>query len=278
MEILSQLLTSKTDILLLDNSNLTLKQKKQTLGLKSPISKYYLNYIYLSNNKIYYFKEEGKIKEFPFSIIEELMGTYLCKILGLETIKYRIAKANNIYGLASLNFRTSENEYYFFHDIIDNICNDEYKIEVLKEMCINQKNYEELIKSIINMLVLDIYMIQKDRCNLNIQFKINKQTHYFSLSPLYDFSNCLIKMNSILEINNEILNIKYIKELIKLEYFKERLNYILEISMVDIWKQICIEYNLDINSFIYERIKDYYEIKTNNQKKYIKQLINDIQL
>ena len=61
-------------------------------------------------------------------------------------------------------------------------------------------------------------------------------------------------------------------------YFKEIINYILENDMSKIWKQICIDYKLNQECSIYENINDYYKSKYNSQKKYIKQLIKDVQL
>ena len=283
MDILTKLITKDTDIILLTNENITLKDKYEILGYTSVLADYYVSYIYKNNNNIYYFKEQSKNRDYPFALIEELMGTYLCNYLNLKSIKYSVATNGCKYGLASLNFKDDQHKYYFFNDFInkESIENGLYNLNVLRYLCINEDNYEELIKQIMDLIVLDIYMVQCDRSNINIQFQIDKKTKYLSLAPIYDFSNCSFKFNSDIQVCNAILQINQ-KNIIKLlknsKYFKERINYILENDMSKIWKQICIDYKLNQECSTYENINDYYKSKYNSQKKYIKQLIKDVQL
>lgn len=283
MEILEYLITDKTDILLLSNKNISNEQKQEILGFSSCLCNHYKNYIYENNGNIYYFKDKCKILEFPFSLVDELIGSYLCHYLDLETVKYSIATNKYRYGLASPNFRNRSNDYYFLNDFThdEGINNYKYKLNILKNLCIDEKNYQELLKNIINLIVLDIYMIQRDRCNINLQFKVNKKTKYLSFAPIYDFSNCSDKIKTNMEITNPFLRINennIIKFLKDSKYFKERLSYILEYDMAKIWEQICIDYNLNQECFIYDKIKEYYKNKDTNQKKYLKQLIKDVHM
>lgn len=280
MNILQELITKDTNIISLTDENISLKDKYKILGYTSILADYYVDYIYQNNNDVYYFKKDYKNTFSPFSIVEELMGTYLCKYLGLETIKYIVAIAENCYGLASLNFRNEKYEYYFLNDFVgcEGVKNSLYNINVLKDICVDNQNYEELIKKMIDLIIVDIYMIQIDRGNINIQFKIDKMSQYLSFAPIYDFSNCLSKNDGTTKINNVIINSNIKEMLKKSKYFKERLEYILEKNMLEIWQQICVDYKFNQDCSVYERISEYYKNKYKSQKKYIKKIIKDIHL
>ena len=173
MDILTKLITKDTDIILLTNENITLKDKYEILGYTSVLADYYVSYIYKNNNNIYYFKEQSKNRDYPFALIEELMGTYLCNYLNLKSIKYSVATNGCKYGLASLNFKDDQHKYYFFNDFInkESIENGLYNLNVLKDLCINKDNYEELIKQIMDLIVLDIYITPITLNHINIKNK-----------------------------------------------------------------------------------------------------------
>ena len=60
--------------------------------------------------------------------------------------------------------------------------------------------------------------------------------------------------------------------------YKEYISILLSHSLKHIWEQICIDYKLNMDCFTYDRVKDYYELKEENQKIYLKKIIKDIHL
>lgn len=234
--------------------------------------------MYYKNGIWYYFKRDIEYGIYPFTISEELIGTYLANILNLETIKYEIAKSKNSYGIVSKNFKTIDNNYYTFYDLIDIETND--NIDILK-LLTTKENYQILLDQILKLLALDTYMLQQDRCNINLQFKQNKKTKELQLAPIYDYANCNLNVKNKYLTKNVLFSVTEdnINKLIENHpKYKEYLNILLNNSLIKIWNQICIDYKLNMDCFTYSKVKDYYELKEENQKRYLKKLIKDIHL
>ena len=290
---LSELITDKTPILDLTKcNNVTSEEKYKVLDLECGFAEKYIRYIYYLDNIWYYFKGDINNGGYPFYILDELMGSHLAKKCNLQAVSYQVAKVksklpcknNEQYGIASINFKKQEFAYTTFNKIANNeiFLNDIDKIKYLKNFCIDIENEKIFQKHLFQLFALDIYMLQKDRCNLNLQFQKNKITNQFDIAPLYDFSNCLpnIGMAGLDQLKNIIINLNEltIRSLCR-EYpqFKEELSFWLEQSMKDTWNEICEEYHFNQECSAYERIKDYYEIKDESVKKNIKQIIKDVQ-
>lgn len=58
-----------------------------------------------------------------------------------------------------------------------------------------------------------------------------------------------------------------------LEYF----SILLEKTMSAAWNQICEDYHFNQNCYAYERTKEYYQLKDENQKKLFKVYLEDVQ-
>lgn len=278
MKILKELITDKTDIIKLNNKYISENKKNSALDITVPFSRRYYSKMYYQDGIWYYLKRDLEYRVYPYAIPEELIGTYLANILELDTIKYIIAKTKDNYGIASKNFKTKENKYYTFNDFIDIETNN--KIDMLK-LFTTEENYEKLLKQILKLLALDTYMLQKDRCNINLQFKQNIKTKEISLAPIYDYANCDLCVTDKYLTKNILLNItkENFKTLIqKYPQYKEYILVLLEQNLSRIWEQICIDYKLNQDCYMYNKVNEYYKLKDYNQKKYLKELIKDIHL
>lgn len=283
-KILSELITDKTAILDLTNSdNVSDEEKEKVLDLNSTskaVIKEYIKYMYYKNNYWYYFKKDKNNYEYPFHIIDELMGMFLAKKRELAALEYEIAKVNNTYGLTSKNFKTDDYTYHTFSSLIGRLGDKRYNLELLKLACVDKENEEKLLQNIFKMFAIDIVMLQKDRCGVNLQFQINKKTGEIDVAPIYDFSSCSSQIisnskktwnlrNVILDINEN--NIQWLLKNYPL--FREELEFYLEQKLSDVWNEICLYYHFNQDTAVYERIKDYYEIKQESVRKYVRQLI-----
>lgn len=278
MKILEELITNQTNILNLSDKYITENKKNSIIDIMPNLARKYYSKMYYKNGIWYYFKKDIEYGFYPFTISEELIGTYLANILDLETVKYEIAKTKNNYGIASQNFKTTDNNYYTFYDLVDIEIND--NIDILK-LLITKENYQILLDQILKLLALDTYMLQQDRCNINLQFKQNIKTKELQLAPIYDYANCNSNVKDTYITKNVLFNVTEgnINELVeRYPKYKEYISILLSHSLKQIWEQICIDYKLNMDCFTYDRVKDYYELKEENQKRYLKKIIKDIHL
>ena len=278
MKILEELITNQTNILSLSDKYIPENKKNSIIDIMPNLSRKYYSKMYYKNGIWYYFKKDIEYGFYPFTISEELIGTYLANILDLETVKYEIAKTKNNYGIASQNFKTTDNNYYTFYDLVDIEIND--NIDILK-LLITKENYQILLDQILKLLALDTYMLQQDRCNINLQFKQNIKTKELQLAPIYDYANCNSNVKDTYITKNVLFNVTddNINELVeRYPKYKEYISILLSHSLKQIWEQICIDYKLNMDCFTYDRVKDYYELKEENQKRYLKKIIKDIHL
>lgn len=280
---LTELITDETPILKLSsNSNISEEEKEKVLDLDCSLTNRYIDYMHYHNGSWYYFKKDDNDYAFPFYMADELMGTYLAKYRNLQTISYEIAKVKDSYGLASINFKQPGFKYYTIVKLIYGISasNGISNIDTLKGYTIDDVNEQEFMTSLFNLLALDIHMLQKDRGEVNLQFQVNEETGHFNLAPLYDYSACSQKIGlGGLSVINKIARLDEvaIPSLIRrFPQFRESLEFCLEQSMKEIWEQICLDYHLNQECSAYERIKDYYEVKDESQKQYIKTMLSHI--
>lgn len=145
-------------------------------------------------------------------IINELIGSYLAKILNLDTVEYILGK-NNIdkdYTVLSKYFKSMEKEYLEAEDFVDKTVNgyinfplfqtDLYcKTEYLKQLNVNQR------KKVLKVTMLDLYMSQIDRNSSNLLFE--KKDENITLSKVFDYASSFSKMkcyfNPFVELNVE---------------------------------------------------------------------------
>lgn len=285
-KMLSELITAETPILNLSHSTETSDEEKEKIldlnGTSRDVIKEYIKYMYYQNAYWYYFKKDKNNYEYPFYIIDELIGMFLSKKRELETLEYEIAKVNNTYGLASKNFKSDNYTYHTFSSLIGNPLdgNKYYNLELLKLACVDEENEKKLLQNIFKMLAIDIVMLQKDRCSINLQFQINKKTGELDIAPIYDFSSCspriILNSKKTWNLRNVLLDINEnsIQWLLNnYTLFREELEFYLEQDLNFVWDEICLYYKFDQDTAAYERVKDYYKIKEDSKRKYIRQLI-----
>lgn len=240
----------------------------------------HLDKIYEWNDNYYYFKSNSRSIT---PMMNELLGSHISKKIELDTVKFLIARRNNDIGLASLNFKDNTKEYIYPKDLTPCLINTTTIINIdnLCSMCINQKNKDIFKEHLWKFLSLDILMLQRDRHVNNVQFTIDRKTHFFDLGTAYDFSACKDKIGDTgLDLCNIIiyLNLDTIRMLIK-KYgeFYDILKSVLEVDIPHEVEVIGQNYNLNTDSYQFQNVIDYYEIRQNKQKKYMKTFINSIQ-
>lgn len=275
---LTRLITKETSYIELEEDLIEkIQEKKKIIGDFSS-SKYtsYLSMIYKNNNNWYFFKENLKTIE----LINELLGSYMSKKINLPVVSYNIAKTKDKIGIASMNFKDNNHNYYYPDNLPINInlyTITTQNIDNLQVMCMNQQNIDIFLNHLLKLLSLDLYMIQSDRHRHNIQFSQNIKTGFFDIAPLYDFESCKkeINVNNFL-IPNAIMelyldNIKILAR----EYpeFYDILKEVINIDMTSEIEKIFSDYKLNQDCSVYQKLIDYYEIKQNNQRKVIKKFL-----
>lgn len=267
MGYLSDLISDSTPVIKLRNDrHVTEEEKSKILGniiASGNRKKEYLQMIYLMDNTWYYFKKESGNDAYPFHLINELMGSYLAKTLGLKSLDFSIAKTKTDTGILSPNFQ--------FHDL------SVKGIHRLSVLCPNEENASILINEFLNMVALDTYMLQTDRGPANIQFAINKESKEVSLSAIYDYANCLSSENcNHLFLKNCIATVmdltipEFIKEF---PQFKEYLVFLIEQGYLSTWNKICDDYSFNRESPTYETVTNYFKDKEEFQKEYLYSLM-----
>lgn len=274
-----KLITKNTPILKLPKDSIPLSDKYSELGFLSSHknARFYAEMMYFLNNDWYYFKVEEVQFLYPFYLIDELMGSYLSKFINLDAVSYSVASIDDYVGLVSQNFKKDGFDYYFPKELSLDSARDITNISILKSLCTDDNNAQELIQSILKLFALDIYMLQKDRSSLNLQFQTNKMNHVFSLAPIYDFSNCSSSVGKEgIHVPNVILTIDDTTiPMLCRDYpkFSEYLNMLLEQKMSVTWDQICQDYYFNQDCFAYVQIKDHYQIKEEKQKEFLKKYL-----
>ena len=149
----------------------------------------------------------------------------------------------------------------------------------IKSLCIDSANENQLEEHILKLLAVDLYMLQKDRGNVNLQYQINRTTTHFDLALIYDFSTCVNKGSAAsITIPNPVLTLNYdtIVSLIKkYPQFSQYLYCLLDQTMSKTWDQICEDYHFNQDCFAYEQAKEHYEIKDRNQRQLLKEFLKN---
>lgn len=287
MEYLKELIAKKTPILEIKNDCAIpneIKEKVLDVSADEERKKEYQKMMVYHNQNWYYFKKEQKYNAYPFYLIDELIGSYLCKELKKKTVTFFLARYKKDLGLVSKNFKTEENEYISSDFILEKYYQEKESVFIpqvknfsyLKTLNEKESDKEMLIHHILEMMAIDLYMIQTDRKGANIQFQKNKETGVIDLAPLYDFSNCLDEWKVGDFIKSDFLwlgDLSLPKLAKQYPYFKEYLLNLLEYKMSDLWKKISIDYDFNQETIAYEEILKHYQKKEKKQYKRIRELI-----
>ncbi|MBQ1551662.1 MAG: hypothetical protein IIZ67_06130 [Bacilli bacterium] len=143
---------------------------------------------------------------------KEFIGEELCRIRGRASAHYFLVGINpnslgryrrmRQYGdvnsreytflIGSYDFRGSDKEYF---DLSSLVFEDD-SIDKFLSMCPNDENKKELLHEILDLMALDVFMGQEDRCGKNVMLEKSKDGS-LHVAPLYDFQYS-IKISSLL--------------------------------------------------------------------------------
>lgn len=142
----------------------------------------------------YYYSKECANKE----LINELIGTYLCELVGLDVVDYRIGRLTNCdysdcyYALSEIFYR---NNYFYVtaRDYFDMIPDDtrvySENIDRLfncETSVLDQVDNYDLVKSVLKMSAVDMKMGQIDRHNYNVMLRL-AMNGKVEMEKLFDF-------------------------------------------------------------------------------------------
>lgn len=138
---------------------------------------------YNNGNESFYFN--GSIYFPKTADLNELIGEQVAIEIGIRTVNFNLFENNDNSNIiiASKSFINPNSNYIDYRESLDDN-NSNYD---LKDMCLNDSNYQNLMNNIFKMFAIDIYMGQKDRCYVNYKFE-KYDTGYLDLAPLYDYT------------------------------------------------------------------------------------------
>lgn len=114
--------------------------------------------------------------------LNELIGVQLAKELNLRTVDFMLFEdTNHEVLLVSKSFINPYSTYHTITSDNNNFLNN------IRDYCVDDINFQVVLKSIFKMFAIDIYMGQTDRGTSNLKFE-KYDTRYFDLAPLYDYS------------------------------------------------------------------------------------------
>lgn len=125
----------------------------------------------LIDDKYYYIKE--------LINYNEIIGEIIANSLDLQSAHYEIGKYKKKLKYMTENFKEPGKEYLKI-----------YQTELNNRRDILDIISNELRNEILKMYALDIFMMQTDRCNVNLMFV--KENDKLRLAPLYDYSNAYL--------------------------------------------------------------------------------------
>lgn len=277
MSLLDGIVTENTPFIELQDAKLSNNAKTSIMvsGKKYKdlelFEKKYLTMIKKYKGDIYYLKNPYVLNIGYFDVMHELLGSYLASSIDLDTVKYQIAKEQGHFVIASKDFKESCCKYYYPGDFCDkfnyNPENNIDSIKFLETLCLSKDEKERLIEQFCKILALDIYMMQVDRNNHNIQFKIDEKDR-LSFAPLYDYSLSYVFKDDMSNFNIEnpfvlIRNPENIKELIKrYPALGDYLNKLIKYNLIDCIDSIFDEYSFSKKEIEYEDTVEFYKKKS----------------
>lgn len=283
--LLNQIITADTDIISLkENEVMSIDKSAAIIGCRNSNKN---DMFYTHDGKDYIYKSELDcvIKEYPYTIFNEIIGSHLASYLKIPTVKYEIAYMADEYGLVSLNFKDGKHRYYYFDQLpIEGLVSNRNSLDnlhLLENSCTSYINQEQLRQEIMGLFILDFYMIQTDRVLRNVQFSIDCETNEIHLAPLYDYSICRPKfpnqnINYSFEQKNPIMDLNWNNMSALVRDYKQFLSLVQRVMNLNfdmIWNQITTTYHFDEESQVYQKMKLFYLEKDEAQKKIIRSIL-----
>lgn len=222
------------------------------------------------DGKWYFFKSE----DYQQMLMNELIGESLATKMQLDTVHYKIAREERMYpvalenigdtpynyGLISENYRKPDVEY--INSLKLDVRTSKTCLVALNDIvkyCRDMKNYNELIKKIIKLIVLDFYMQQTDRNGYNLYFS-KDENGYFDLCPILDYEYSFWYSKNY--YSNSLVGVcldykETVEEIRRNQFFQEEFNRIMNININEVITEIIEKFNLNIG-------KGYLNIYTDN--------------
>lgn len=165
------------------------KETLEMLHVPSTLPKYITNQFVEIDGKFYYYKNVDQDE-----LISELIGSYLCKVIGLDAVDYQIGTYKNlIYALSEIFYEddyiySNCKEYYgFCQNTIKKIPAHIYPYYKRTSM-LKLIDNPIMLSNILKLTALDVRSGQLDRNNSNIILKTSIKTGITDLEKIYDFS------------------------------------------------------------------------------------------
>lgn len=148
----------------------------------------------------YYYYKSVSSKQ----MINELIGSYLSKIINLDAVDYQIGFFNkDLYALSRV-FYNADNSYTNCYDFFMTKPNNQLtRLEAsISKFYLNQTNILDqisdwkMVSNILKLIAVDLKMGQTDRHNMNLTIKFCKKNNEMDLAPIYDFEKSYHKLSS----------------------------------------------------------------------------------
>ena len=133
-----------------------------------------------------YYAKRVWAKEEEDCLVNELIGSYLSRLIDLDAVDYKIGKQGQyIYALSKL-FYEEDFDYEYSKKYNSNFDLDSMNKKFIIDNLPNE--YPHIREKLLKLALLDIKMGQYDRYNeTNIMLKKSKITNFIDLAPIYDF-------------------------------------------------------------------------------------------
>ena len=235
--------------------------------------------LYENKSNIYYHDGINYISKhiyFEEEIINELIGSYLSKLIGLESVDYKVGFYNDsLYALSELFYDDNYDYEYvkqiYFSEDINNLKKKLFKDDIPEQ-------FPYIRDKIIKLALLDIKMCQCDRCsNTNIMIKKSKVSNYTDLAPIYDFSDSYPKSfadEQLIIYYNTYLTLRKNKEslLLFLKKYPQAKDTLYKLANLDM-KNILSDIENQQEIIIDESIKEYLVKQDNKNSMVLKKIL-----
>lgn len=184
-----------------------------------------------------------------------------------------IVPKNYDFYIASYDFHRPGRTYRYLREYFDSDVTDKFSAMLSKAK--DSENEEKLCREMLELIALDIFMGQIDRCDENIIFE-EKQNGELRLAPLFDFERSLKRgyLNDDMICGGELFSFSSIDEcrkfIKKYPMFRDILGSYLDINLKEVVERAYNRRNLTIP----EDKWDYYQEFETNRKKLIKKIVN----
>ena len=182
-------------------------------------------------------------------LVNELIGSYLAKLIDLNAVDYKIGVYyGKLFALSKLFYKED-----FDYDYVGK-CKCIYDVDKLDNEYLDDnlpQVFPILRNRLLKLALLDIKMYQCDRCSdTNIMLKKSKKTDFIDLAPVYDFGFAYPPSFAEKQI--------YVNKFLVVRKNKESLKLLLD-KYPQINETLNILANIDMNTIIRD-IQDQHEI------------------